>query len=656
MMNWKKKRSLNILLVPLVFALFSGIDGSRIQEVPYPDFQYDACINSTLKNQEQNFNDPLKELTRRKQIETSLTVLINKNTLPINGLDSLKIASVSIGGDSITDFQKMLGNYTAVENFVLPKTASPEDLENLKTDLYSYNLIVCGIHKIEPSPDNNFGITGIQTEAVKQFVSAKKTILVFFGNAYALKYFSAAGNVDGLVMAYEDSKSAQELSAQLLFGAFDASGKLPVSIDENFKVGSGLPLYNIGRLKYTLPEEVGINSEKLNQRIDELAQLGIEKKAYPGCQVLIAKDGKIIFHKCYGFLTYKNEIPVSSDNLYDLASITKITGPLPALMKLNSEGKFNLDAPLSKYLPELVGSNKEKIIIRDLLSHQAKLQAWLPFWQINLKKNGKLNSTFFKDHPTEEYNLRISNTLYLKPGYRDTIFAAIKDSPLLPRKKYVYSDLGFILFPSIIENLIKMDYETYLKTNFYHPLGAYSLTYNPYKYYPIGKMVPTEFDDSFRKEQIQGFVHDESAAMLGGISGNAGLFATVNDMAKLMQMYMQKGIYGGKRYIPEKTVNEFIRCQFPKTGNRRALGFDKPYIKNNQNKLSKSYPATDAGKNSFGHSGFTGTFIWADPDYNILFIFFTNRVYPTRENSELTDLNLRVRMHQAIYDCIKRKP
>ena len=601
----------------------------------------------------EKLNKPVYETRRRKLAENSLTVLRNDNALPIDGLDTLRIASVRIGIDSVAPFQKMLGKYTLVENFTIPKEATEEELKKLISSLKSYNLVVAGIHGINRFPGNNYGATSLQANTARRICSAKKSIIVFFGNAYAMNYFEGIENAAGLVMAYEDSPLTQELAAQLVFGAFEASGKLPVTVNEKLGEGLGLPVKSSGRFKYTLPEEVGIHSEKLSRNIDSLVQIGLDSMAYPGCQVLVAKDGKVIFHKCYGFHTYEKKVRVEENNIYDWASITKITGPLPALMKLNSEGKFDLDSPISRYWPDFIGSNKEQIPARDILAHQGRLQAWIPYWQSTVKRNQKLRSRIFKTRPSSRFSYRVGPNLYMNRRYRKTMFDEIRESPLLDKKEYVYSGLCFYLFPSIIENLTGEQYETYLKNTFYHPLGAYTITFNPYKYFPLETIVPTEYDDFFRKELIRGFVHDEGAAMMGGISGNAGLFGTANDLAKLMQMYMQKGFYGGKQYIPEETVNEFTRRQFPENENRRGLGFDKPLIDNVEKELSEAYPAVDASENSFGHSGYTGTFAWADPDNNLLFIFFSNRVHPTRENEKLYGLNLRPAIHQAIYDAIE---
>jgi CubicO group peptidase (beta-lactamase class C family) len=380
--------------------------------------------------------------------------------------------------------------------------------------------------------------------------------------------------------------------------------------------------------------------------------LGINSAAYPGCQVLIAKYGNVIFHKCYGFHTYKKEREVKPGDVYDWASLTKVTGPLPALMKLVDEGKFNLNAPFSVYWPDFKDTNKEKITVREVLAHQARLPSWISFWNMTLDEQGKLSESVFKNHPTQKFNIRVSEHLFMNEGFRKEMFDTIRRTRLLPLKKYVYSDLSFYLYPDIISNITGESYETYITQNFYHPIGAYSVMYNPYRYYPMDQIVPTENDDFFRSENLHGFVHDEGAAMLGGISGHAGLFGTTIDLAKLFQMYLQKGFYGGRRYISEKTINEFTRIQYPDDDNRRGLVFDKPYIDNHKKKLNQAYPAIDASKNSFGHTGYTGTFAWADPDNGLLFLFMSNRVYPTRDNPKLYELNIRPAMHQAIYDCL----
>lgn len=606
-----------------------------------------------LNHLTQKLNSPYFEVTNRKLIKGALTVLKNNVVLPVENLDTLKIASLMIGRDEISDFQLMLDKYTQIDHFYLAKNATEQDWANLRIKLNNYNLVIAGIQGINIYPYGKYGTSEIQRKAVGEIVQENRAVFVFFCNAYALKHFENIQHADGLIVAYQNTKLTQELAAQLIFGAFNSNGKLPVTVDERFKLGDGIEIKKNNCFAYTIPEEVEIRNELLHRKIDSIAVLGLDKKAYPGCQVLVAKNGNIIFHECYGFHTYEDSTKVQPDDIYDFASVTKVTGPLPSIMKLVDEKKIDLQAPFSKYWPDFINSNKEKLKMDEILAHQAGLVPYIPFWQMAADKEGKLDPNVFKDRPTNQFNVRVSEKLYMNKDFRKVMYDTIRTSRLEPNKKYLYSGLTFFLFPEIITNLTGIDYETYVKKTFYEPLGAYTITYNPYKHFPLNRIIPTETDQLFRHETVHGFVHDEGAGTMGGVSGNAGLFGSTNDLAKIFQMYLQKGYFGGRRYISEKTVNEFIRIQFPENKNRRGLGFDKPLIDNNKNSLKDAYPAIDSGKNSFGHSGFTGTFVWADPDNGLLYVFMSNRVHPTRENQKLYDLNIRTAIHQAIYDCIK---
>ena len=608
--------------------------------------------SADLQNLTARLNSPGIEVTNRKLIKEAITVLVNQKTLPVQDLANLKIASVALGAESITPFQKMLDKYTKVDHFFLGKDASAQEVANLRSRMDNYNLVIAGVMGIHLFPGSKYGTTENQRNLLADFIRENNVIALFFGNAYALKHFENIHHAKGLAVAYQNNPLTQELAAQMLFGAFDVTGKLPVTIDNRFQLGDGIQIKNNKTLAYTIPEEVGINSEKLFSKIDSLAILGLENKAYPGCQVLIAKDGNVILHKCYGYHTYENEQKVIEDNVYDLASLTKVTAALPGLMKLVDEGKINLDVPFSTYWPHFSETERGKLPLRDFLTHQAMLPAWINFWRMGLDCEGKLSRDVFANQPSQQFQVRVSEHLYLNNNFKQQILDTIRNAKSLSSKKYVYSDLSFHIYPEIISNITGMAYEDYIKTTFFRPLGGWSLTYNPYQHFPMDRIIPTEIDDFFRNEKLRGFVHDEGAAMLGGVSGNAGLFCTANDLAKVFQMYLQKGYFGGKRFISEKTVNEFIRQQFPKTRNRRALGFDKPLIDNHKMKLKDAYPAVDASRNSFGHTGYTGTMVWADPDNGTLFIFLSNRVYPTRNNVQLFNLNIRTAMHQAIYDCL----
>lgn len=604
------------------------------------------------KNLTENINTPASDVINRKLIKNALTVLVNQDVLPIQGLDTLKIASVVIGGTRISPFQTMLEKYTDVDHFVLSKNAKESDWMEISRKLKGYSLVISAIVGLNLFPTDHFGITEIQTRAVKDLSEKYKSIFVVFGNAYSIKNFESIQHSAALVAAYQNTPLTQELAAQLLFGGFDASGKLPVTIDNRFKRNDGLTFSANQTFAYTIPEESGINSKLLDHYIDSLANLGLKNRAFPGCQVLVAKNGNVIFHKTYGFHTYENREKVEKTDIYDWASITKVTGPLPAIMRLVDEGKLDTDQPLSNYWPAFKGSNKENIRISEFLTHQSGIPAWIPYWMMAADKKGNLNPAFFRNAPSDSFQTRVSSKLYLKNGFRQSIFDTIRNSKLGP-KKYVYSCLSFYIYPEIISGLTQTDYQNYIKNSFYRPLGATTVTYNPYLQFPLDRIIPTENDTIFRKEKLRGFVHDEGAAMMGGVSGNAGLFGTTGDLAKIFLMYLQKGYFGGKRYISEETVNRFIKVQFPENDNRRGLGFDKPLLDNDSRKPQDAYPAMSCSKNSFGHSGFTGTFVWADPDNGLLFVFFSNRVNPTRANENLFNLNIRSSMLQKTYDCIK---
>jgi beta-N-acetylhexosaminidase len=362
----------------------------------------------------------------------------------------------------------------------------------------------------------------------------------------------------------------------------------------------------------------------------------------------VAKGGNVIYQKSFGYHTYDQKTPVQNTDLYDLASVTKISTSVAALMKLQDEGKFDFNKTVGDYLPEFRGSSKENLVFKEMLAHQARLQAWIPFWKYTVKKNGKYKWFTFKADSSARFPIKVAQNLYMHRKYPARIYKQIKDSPLNAKPGYVYSDLSFYLYPIIVERLTGKPFEAYLKEQFYAPLGASTLTFNPERFYPHRRIVPTEVDAAFRKQLLHGTVDDEGAAMLGGISGHAGLFGNANDLAKLMQLYLQKGQVAGRRYISEATVTTYTSCQFCPT-NRRALGFDRinsPYIENGN-------AAKGASAESFGHAGFTGTFTWVDPKYDLVYVFLSNRVHPSRENNKLSQLNTRTAVQQVIYDAIE---
>lgn len=599
----------------------------------------------------ENLNTPEAHLLNRKLVEASLTVLRNEqDLLPVKQLEGKNIASISIGLEGMSDFQRSLSLYTQVEHFNLKNEASREGIKKLKDQLKAYDFVIVGIHDESKFPRNTVKMNDEVQQFLKKLISEKTTVVSLFKNPYTLGKIENIENASALIVTYQDTEYTEDLAAQLIFGGVGARGKLPVSVGNKFKVGDGLDVRGGIRFEYTSPEEVGMDSGFLNSQIDSLMQQAIMAKAIPGGQLLIAKDQKVIFHKAYGYHSYSDTVKVKLTDLYDLASVTKITSALPALMKLYDEGEFDLSAGIETYLPQFRRSNKSGIPFREILAHQAGFEPWIPYWRNTLRKNGSYRWNTFKQDSSARFPVKVAEDMWLHRNYKNKIYTAIKKSPLESERKYLYSGLAFYLLPEIVEKISGEDYISYINNNFYRPMGATSLTYRPLEKFKPDQIVPTENDFLFRKRPIHGVVHDEGAIMMGGISANAGLFSNSNDLAKLLQMYLNKGNYGGQQYISPQTIEEFTRYQFPENENRRGLGFDKPsFGERDQN----SNAARDASDASYGHTGFTGIMVWVDPEYELLYIFLSNRVSPTRENTRLYNLNTRTSIQQVLYGAIK---
>jgi beta-N-acetylhexosaminidase len=604
------------------------------------------------KGMNRELNTAESKLLSRKLTEASLTVLNNNNNvIPLQRLDTLRIASVAFGATNQTVFQKTLSLYTNVTHFVLPKTATTAQVNLIREQLRNYNLIIGSVHDDAIRPYNRLTLPDTLLAFVSELAVKPNVIFSMFKNPYVLDKIKDIEKSQALVMTYQDNANAEELTAQLIFGGIGANGQLPVTIGDKYSEGHGLEVQGGIRFKYTLPEDAGMSSEVLYRKVDSLVNLALQVKGIPGCQVLIAKDRKIVMHKAYGLQEHSDTVKVKLTDLYDLASITKISTGLPSLMKLYDERKFDVDKPLGSYLKDFKRSNKGDISMRDILTHQARFAPWIPFWKNTIRKNGSYRWHTIKSDSSKRFPIKLRDGMFLHRKYPDKIVKAIRKSPLSKEKKYVYSDFFFILAPRVVESMIDEDFTSYIQKNFYSPLGASSVTYNPFRKYPRKAIVPTEHDFNFRRESIHGTVHDEGAIMMGGVSGHAGLFANANDLAKLMQMYLDKGEYGGQRYISAETMTEFSRTQFPELNNRRALGFDKPNIVYSG---ANNNTARDASSESFGHTGFTGTFAWMDPKSGLLYIFLSNRVNPTRNNTRLYQLNTRTAIQQAMYDALKK--
>ena len=601
-----------------------------------------------LKNLINDLNTPQADVINRRIIENALTLVHNRNDIiPFKRLDTLSIASVSIGSGQISMFQSRLNDYTAVQNFAINKNASEQEFQILMNKLVDFDLVILGFHRPSRRPPN-FGLTANGISFAKKLAQHTKVILDIFSSPYSLKYFNK-NDFEAIVVSYQDTKITQDLSAQLLFGGISAKGILPVSAGRQFPVRTGIVDEKI-RLKYAPPRELNIDELKL-KKIDSLILGAIKKKAIPGCQVLAIKDGVVFFRKSYGYHTYRKKYPVKNTDLYDIASLTKVTATLPVLMKLKDEAKFDVNKKMSFYLKDLDTTNKKNITAKQVLAHQARLKSWIPFYlhTFNEKTSAKydLNPDIYSSKKTGEYNLQVADHLYIKSSYIDTIYKEIYNSELRRRRGYKYSDLGYYLLYKIIPEITHQDFADYIYRNFYRPLGMDYTTYNPLQKFDKQNIVPTEQDKTFRKQLIHGYVHDYGAAMMGGVGGHAGIFTNANDLAKIFQMYLQKGIYGGKRYISASTFELFTKQAYPRSRNRRALGFDRP-AKN----AKKSSVCSLASQKSFGHTGFTGTIAWADPENNFVFILLANRIHPDIENRKFIEMSIRPRVQKIFYEAM----
>lgn len=600
-----------------------------------------------LKNLTKDLNTPQAELINRKLTEASLTLLQNKNNIvPLQKLDSLRIASLSLGYKELNIFQKTLSNYAPVTHFGIDKDAKQLAFDSVLKKLKDFNLVIVHVNNTNNKPDKDFGLTPQIVSMLKAVMKQSKVIVNVAANPYILAKLDSLQFADGVIMSYEDNDYSESYSAQLIFGGIASQGKLSVSPTAYFKQGMGIETKAI-RFKYTIPEELGANSKAFS-RIDSIALKGIKDKVYPGCQIFVAKNGKVIYQKSFGYHTYENKIKVKNDDIYDIASVTKIAASTLSVMRLVDEGKINLDENLCSYLSQLEGSNKQNMVIREMMTHQAGLKDWIPFWTKTVNKDGTYKTGIYNKTPNDFYTKRVANDLYINKNYEDTIYKQIIASPVKDVGKYVYSDLGYYFLKKIIEDQTQNTLNVYVQKTFYSPMGLTTMGYKPMARFEQDRIPPTESDAKFRKQLVHGDVHDQGAAMLGGVGGHAGVFSDANDLGVLMQMYLNKGEYGGVRYIDSSTVKEFTKCQYC-INNRRAIGFDKPEISK-----EKESPVCDCVSYlSFGHAGFTGTLAWADPQNQLVYIFLSNRVFPDADDNKLAKSGIRTKIQQVIYDVVK---
>lgn len=602
-------------------------------------------------------NSPSSELVQRKIYDGAVTLVKNDNSLvPVKGLDSKNIASVALGASASNTFQKYLKKYGDITTYQSQSTA---DIANLK-DLTKHDVVIISIHTEEI----------LDSILLQNLSEDKSIILVFFSKPNIINKFNGSINsADAVIVAYDNTEFAQMSAAQGIFGGISMTGKLPVS-SGIYKEGTGINTEKI-RLSYSIPEGVGINSELLNN-IEHIALEGIRQKAYPGCQIIVAKDGTVIYEKEFGNLEYGDSPKVTHETVYDLASATKASATLSAIMKLYDEKKLSLQDNIGKFVKETKGSNKENIRIRTLLLHESGIVSFIPYYVTAIDKNsysgslfGPRSNTFnanyagawgrtdYKFNPemisskaSEEFYMPVASNIYASNKMHSALLKDIIDTPLQGQGRYRYSCLNFMLLKEAIENISGFDLNSYVQSIFFKKLGSTTTTFLPLKYMSADKISPTENDSFFRKQLIRGYVHDEGAALFGGISGNAGLFSNANDLAKLLQMWLNNGEYGGERFLSKETVELFTTTK--SSVSRRGLGFDKPDPRNSRS--NPTSPGTPI--EVYGHTGFTGTCFWVDPTNNMIYIFLSNRVNPDRTPNMLSSLEIRERIQEEIYKTL----
>ena len=580
------------------------------------------------------------DLLIRRLVENSVTLVQNKKeTLPIKKLENNKVAYIKFGKYNNTTFVKRLNDYTKVD------VITGANLKEISKKLQAYETVIIGFHS-SYGAYANYKIDDKDLLILDDIARNHRVVLDIFASPYSLLKIKSLENIESIIVSYQNSGLAQDLSAQMIFGALDIKGALPVKINDDIPVGFGLHLSGIDRLGYSIPEDVGMDSRQL-ARIDSIAKEVIDSSMAPGMQVLVARKGKVVYLKSYGYYTYDSIKKVDDESIYDLASVTKILGGLPMIIKAEEEGKFNLDDPLVDLMPVLKGSNKDTVTVKEALSHYGRLKPYIPYYTTMVEgADAKPMDKYFSSSNSSKYSIKVAEDLYLRTDYRDTLFKLIAEAPQREELTYKYSGMPFYLFVDYLEKEYKKPIDQLNRDNFYGPLGATTLTYNPLNQFPKSRIVPTENDEFFRHQLLQGNVHDEGAALMGGVSGNAGLFGTANDVAKMMQMYLQKGYYGGRSYLKPESFDKFNHRYFEEDGIRRGLGFDKPQLDD------AMATCGCVSFKSFGHSGYTGTYTFVDPETEIVYVFLSNRVYPTRENNKLGTADIRTKVQRLIQESI----
>ena len=640
-------------------------------------YKYRAGLNDYTALSTENLMTDLKKKSyielRQQLYDEAITMLRNENqVIPL--ANNKKIAVVTIGNTKNDVNNGLIERGYSTTSFVVEKDKIASKSADWLKKLEAYDLVVVNIEKTTMFANKNYGINDETVKFFNRLVAQNDVILNLFACPYALDMFRINNSVKAVVVGYQDEVPAVDAVVRLLAGELEPHGTLPVSVSK-FKCGEGIVIGTPVTPRYTLPfkeepvksepvkgqlmqnEPIPVESEpdmtlpvmkldeKYAQRLDSVAKAGIKGKAYPGCQIVALKDGHVVYDTCFGTFTYGGGHHVQPDDLYDIASCTKIFASTLAIMKLYDDGLIDLNKTLADFFPYLKGKAHGKLKLIDIMTHQAGLKAWIPFYKVTVDENGPMEA-FYSDEIDKSHNVRVAENLYLVNDYADRIFDSVSKTPL-GKKKYLYSDMGFYYMPKIVKQLTNQNIEDYLNEKFYHPMNLWHICYQPLNHFIREQIAPTENDTVFRKQLIWGDVHDQAAAMFGGVAGHAGLFANARDLAVLMQMLLDEGTYNGVQYLKPETVRYFTRAPFSSNDNRRGIGFDKLPV----NKKGSSTASKSGSMKGFGHTGFTGTFVWADPKNKTVLIFLSNRVHPDPEPNRLARQNIRTALHDILYEA-----
>jgi beta-N-acetylhexosaminidase len=587
----------------------------------------------------EKLNTKLDTILVTEAFKKSVTLLSNENDLlPLD--ENKKYAHIKLGDDSGQDFLERLKKYGIIKS-INPKLS----LSEIENELKEMDKVIISLHRKDDNPYRSENFFKSDINLIKSISEYKKVILNVFVKPYTLRDLDKITGIDALVVSYQNNPICQKVSADKIFGIDSYDGKLPVSASSKFKVGDGILLESINKLRLSSSLLLGFDPNKLKE-IDRLAEIAIDSLMTPGLQIFISRKGKIIYNKSFGHHTYKKNLKVKNEHIYDLASLTKILAALPLVITEVDRGELNIEDTIGELIQDYKGSNKSSITIKEILSHYARLVPWIPFYKETLGKNSFPKRKYYRKSKSNRFSVPVTENLYLRSNYFKKIDKIIKNSPLLDTLEYRYSDLAFFIVKKYFDKKYNKSLQQIVRERIYKPLGLKRTMYNPAKIIPAEEIVPSELDTYFRHGELRGYVHDMGAAMQSGIGGHAGLFSNATEVGVIMQMFLKKGKYDGEILFDDKTFDLFNYCYYCGKGNRRGVGFDKPQIEGRGSTCGCVSPE------SFGHMGFTGTYAWADPEHEIVYVFLSNRTYPTMSNNLLGDHDIRTRIQEIIYDSI----